>query len=97
VLKIKPDGRAPRVKSNVRTQKRPAGEGSGGGKNGSGGGKNSRAGAGRALDLDADIAGGGLLNGVSEDQVLYLHVFARYNIHSLTTRISVLCTHKYSE
>jgi hypothetical protein len=87
VLKIKPDGRAPRVKSNVRTQKRPAGEGSGGGgKNGSGGGKNSRAGAGRALDLDADIAGGGFLNGVSEDQVLFLHVFSRYkyNIYSLT-------------
>jgi hypothetical protein len=72
VLKIKPDGRAPRVKSNVRTQKRPAGEGSGGGKSGSGGSKNSRAGAGRALDLDADIAvGGGFLNGVSDDQVLF--------------------------
>jgi hypothetical protein len=94
VLKIKPDGRAPRVKSNVRTQKRPAGEGSGGGKNGSGGAKNSRAGAGRALDLDADIAGGGFLNGVSEDQVLYPTCFCSLFILEL---FSVFCTYKYSE
>jgi hypothetical protein len=59
VLKIKPDGRPPRVKSNVRNQKRPPTVEAAGG-------KGSRAGAGRSLDLDAEDP---VLNSLGEDQV----------------------------
>ena len=64
VLKIKPDGRAPRVKSNVRTQKRPQPSF----EPPTAGGKSSRAGAGRSLDLDAEDPIRSL-NGLNEDQV----------------------------